>query len=259
MKFKLVVTALIFVVMSRYACAEGGKGFVTGRVLLPSGKPMKNALVLFYVRQNGPPPFPERYWRVPDIEAPVGPEGKFSVELIEGEYYVGAIGRESSKIVPEPPAEGDILMLVKDKHGQPKVVTISEGKTINVGNQKGFIYHKSGLKNNNLTTIEGTISGTDGTPAPNLFVFAFQSPERGRRPLFVSDRTNKSGKYVLKVDGVGPFYLRVRDTYGGGRPQSNQLMGAFGGDEPAPVSAITDNKLKGIDITVQPVQRPDGM
>jgi hypothetical protein len=74
----------------------------------------------------------------------------------------------------------------------------------------------------------------------------------------VSDKTNKSGKYVLRVDGVGPFYLRVRDTYGGGRPESGQLMGAFGGDEPAPVSIINDNRLKGIDITVQPFQRPEG-
>jgi hypothetical protein len=89
-------------------------------------------------------------------------------------------------------------------------------------------------------------------------VFAFHSPERGVRPVFASEQTDAFGKYVLRVDGKGTFYLKARDTYGGGRPLNGQLMGSFGGDEPAPVSILTGNRLKGIDITVQEIQRAGG-
>jgi hypothetical protein len=258
MKLKLILIALIFVVMNQYAFAENGKGFITGRALLPSGKPMKHALVLCYLKQNGPAPLPERYWRVPDAAVPVDSNGKFSVELIEGEYYVGVIGRKSSELVPGPPVEGDILILLKHKSGQPKIFTVADGKTIDTGTQKGSVYRKSGKKNVTLTTIEGMVLSTDGLPVSGVFVFAFNSPARGSRPVFASEKTGKSGKFLLRVDGDGTFYLKVRDTYGGGKPQAGHLKGSFGGEEPAPVSIASGDTLSGINIVVQAINRPDG-
>lgn len=235
-----------------------GTGKVTGRVTLPSGKAMKHALAMFYLKQNGPPPLPERYWRVPDAVIPVEADGTFSVDLIEGEYYVGVMGRESSKLVPGPPAVGDYLMLVNDREGRPKLFSVVEGKTVNVGNQKSRIYRKTAPAKSRLTTVEGTVRFADGSPVPGAFVFAFHSPERRSKPVFASEKTGKSGRYVLRVDGAGPFYLKVRDVYGGGKPRQGQLIGTYGGEQAAAVTVDSGSSLKEIDIIVEQIQRSDG-
>ncbi|MEI7816563.1 MAG: hypothetical protein WCI45_05135 [Desulfuromonadales bacterium] len=260
MIFKYMVIALLLTAMSVnvYADAEG-KGFVSGRALLASGKPMQNAVALFYIRQQGPAPLPDRYWRVPEAIVPIDSDGTFTAELQEGDYYVGAIGRESSKLAPGPPVEGDSIVLVRGKDGKPLIVTVKEGATVDLGAQKGHVYRKPrrDLKNK-ITTVEGIITLEDGTPVPNAFVFAFNSPDRGSKPVFASEKTDKSGIYVLKVDGDGTFFLKARDAYGGGKPQNGQLMGTFGGDDPTPVILTAGKRIKGIDIKVKSIQRPDG-
>jgi hypothetical protein len=258
MKRIYVIIFLVLAALTSNVNAENaGKGFVSGRAVLTSGKAIQHAVVLFYVKQNGPPPLPERYWRVPDAAVPADPDGKFSAELQEGDYYVGAIGRVSSLLTPGPPLEGDVLVLLKDKSGNPKVITVIDGKTINIGTQKGFPYRKS-VRKNKITTIEGLVTMLDGTPVPGAFVFAFLSPERGSHPVFASEKTDKLGKYVLRVDGDGIFYLKARDTYGGGKPQNGQLIGTFGGDEPASVTVKIGSSQKRIDIKVNQIQRPEG-
>lgn len=257
---KIITIVVIFAVMNSYAYADGvGKGFISGRAVLASGKPMQNAVLLLYAKQNGPAPLPERYWRVPESVVPIGSDGKFNAELTEGEYYVGAIGRESSKLVPGPPAEGDILVLVKDRRGIPKLISVTDGKTIDIGTQKGSPYLNTARnKHNKITSVEGTITLADGKPASGVFVFAFHSPERGSKPIFASEKTDRFGKYVLRVDGDGTFYLKARDVYGGGRPQNGQLIGTFGDDNPIPVVTKAGNITKGINFEVQSIQRPDG-
>lgn len=258
MKLIVLIIALLFAAGAQDVYAENGKGFVTGRAALPSGKPMKQALAMFYMKQNGPAPLPERYWRVPDAVIPVDAKGKFTAELLEGEYYVGVIGRQSAKLVPGPPVDGDFLILVSEKGGHPKTVRVSDGKTTNVGTHKGSVYRKRIRENIKITSLEGKISSIEGTPVSGAFVFAFHSSERGSRPVFSSDKTDGNGNYVLRVDGEGPFYLKVRDSYGGGKPQPGERIGTFGGDNPIPVKSIIGSSLKEIDIIVQPVQRPGG-
>ena len=237
---------------------ESGTGFVRGRAVLASGKPMQHAVVLFYVRQNGPPPLPERYWRVPESVFPVGTDGTFTAELQEGEYYVGAIGRESSQLVPGPPGEGDLLALARNKSGKPVVVTVAAGKPVENVVLKGYPYRSSGSKKNDkTTTIEGTVLLKDGAPASGIFVFAFLSPERGSKPVFASGKTDKSGKYRLRVDGDGTFYVKARETYGGGKPQNGQLVGVYGDDEPASVTVKAGNRVTGINVRVVPIQRQE--
>jgi hypothetical protein len=219
---------------------------------------MKNALAMFYLKQNGPAPLPERYWRVPDAMVAVSSNGMFTAELEPGEYYVGVVGRQSSKIVPGPPMDGDFLILVKDKNGNPKIISLDVGETIKVGTQKGSVFKTRDRNKINITDVEGRITRLDGTPVSGAYVFAFHSPERGTRPIFVSDKSGKNGSYVLRVDGDGPYYLKVRESYGGGKPNTGELMGTFGGDEQLPIVTKTGSTLKGIDIIVQPVERPGG-
>jgi hypothetical protein len=248
--------AALLTVITPHAHAEADEvsktGIIRGRVLLSSKKPMQDALALFYAQENGPPPFPERYWRVPDAVVPVDSDGRFSAELEEGMYFVGAIGKESRKLVPGPPVEGDLLVFVKNRNGKPKVFSVKDGNKINIGTHVGLPYRRTRRDTNyKPTSIEGTVSKADGTPVSGAYVFAFRSSERGSKPVFASERADRNGKYFLRLSGEGTFYLRARDTYGGGKPQSGQVMGIYGGEEPAPVSVSTGGRLQGIDISVE--------
>lgn len=258
--FILIVVVVTCLNANVFAESTGntGKGQVSGRALLISGKPMLHAMVMFYVKENGPAPSPERYWRVPEIVIPAGPDGAFTAELQAGDYYVGAIGRESSQLIPGPPVAGDYLALVRDKSGKPVVVSVVAGKTIECGVLKGAPYHALRQKNNiKTTTIEGVVTLKDGAAVPGAFVFAFHSPERGSKPVFASEKTDKKGRYRLRVDGDGTFYVKARETYGGGKPQNGELVGMYGENDPDPVTAASGKRVTGINVKLLPIERPD--
>lgn len=234
---------------------ENTTGTVTGKALTNTGKPLKNAVMLFYTKESATPPAPERYWRIPDATVGVDANGKFTADLAEGEYFIGAIARKTAP-EPGPPREGDILLLARDKQGNAKPFAITKNKTTDIGSYKGYPYRKSAKKPKTvITSIEGTITSQDGQPVSGMVVFAFFNKELKGKPLFATERTDKSGKYVLRVDKGETYFLKARVTYGGGTPPDGQLIGAYGGDDALPVVIKTGEKKTRVDITVSPFGR----
>ena len=89
-----------------------------------------------------------------------------------------------------------------------------------------------------------------GKPVEGILVLAFDSPIIEARPLFVSDKTDKDGKYRLRVsyDG-GKYYLRLRDDYGGGPLRQGEFKGVYGDTEPAVGLVVKPGqRIKDIDI-----------
>ena len=77
-----------------------------------------------------------------------------------------------------------------------------------------------------------------------VIVFAYIKSAMSGRPLFVSDKTGPDGKYMLRVNKGGVYYLRARNQYGGGKPKSGSLIGNYGYSDLA-------IKKKGIGIAVE--------
>jgi hypothetical protein len=74
-----------------------------------------------------------------------------------------------------------------------------------------------------------------------------------RKPNFISHKTRKDGKYIVKVDHEGTYFLTARAaTNSGGRPKAGDLFGAYGGETPQPVSVIKQSVTNEIDIQVGP-------
>jgi hypothetical protein len=86
-------------------------------------------------------------------------------------------------------------------------------------------------------------------PVEGAIVVAFRQPTIGKRPLFVSNRSNKDGKYILPVT-EGTYYLRVRNSFAAGPPEPGQIIGYYGEGTPAPVSVKHREIMKGIDFQV---------
>ncbi len=106
---------------------------------------------------------------------------------------------------------------------------------------------------NTVPTWDGSVTCTscfdrDEKPVKDAIVFAHISPLISGMPLFVSDRTGDDGKYMLRVDKGGEYYLRVRDVFGGGPPHGGPLISGYSATA---VKLNSDEVKKGINISVK--------
>jgi hypothetical protein len=226
-------------------------GTVSGRLVIKGSEPMKHATVYFFNEAAGPPPSAEKYWRVPTIALSADENGRFHAELPKGTYYMGAIQKRSGEPLG-PPEEGDYFYISQDSKGNPKKYAVRAGKTMDMGTISGAKpFKRSTLITKGVTKIEGTIRNEKGEPQEGMMVFAFSTPVIAGRPLFVSERSDKNGKYLLRVSGGGKFFLRARANFGGGPQSADELMGVY--NDGKPVIMKTSATKTGIDITVTKV------
>jgi len=233
-------------------------GILTGAIQIADGTPLARGEVYFFNLQAGPFPEPEKYWRVPDMTGSLDDNGKFTVELPPGKYYIGAIQRKGDPLQIGPPSDGDMFYAGKDIF---EVTSFAEN---NLGVIKGAVPFSSDilLTEKGITAIEGAVFDVNGKPIESAIVFAHIKSEMNDKPIFVSRRTGRSGTYQLRVTGPGTYYLRVRNIYGGGMPATGAVMGAYGGDKPRAVKVKSEEIVKGVNLTgiefIKPAQNQSG-
>jgi hypothetical protein len=250
------IASVLMLMMSIFFCSavsagdapEGKTGVITGRMVIKDVGPMMGGTVFFFDEADGPPPSATKYWRVPTEAFSVDNNAGFTAVLPEGKYYMGAIERLSGEPLG-PPQEGDYFFISQDKKGKPKKYTVKKGITTDLGIITGAKPFKSAtLVKKGITAIEGTILNEKGEPAEGMMVFAFTTPTMVGRPLFVSERSDKGGKYLLRLHRGGKYYLRARVNYGGGPPSADEVMGIY--KDGKPVTVKTGQLRKGINIPV---------
>lgn len=233
--------------LERMPRPESGVAFgkLTGVVQTADGAPLSRGEVYFFNNKTGPSPEPEKYWRVPDMTGPLDDNGKFTVELPPGRYYIGAIQRKGDSLQIGPPADGDMFYAGKDMY------EVTSAAETNPGVLKGAVPFVSDivLTEKGITAIEGVILDVNGKPMESAIVFAHIKAEMNDKPIFVSKRTGKNGSYQLRVTGPATYYLRVRNIYGGGMPAAGAVMGALGGDKPIAVKVKAGEIVKGVNLT----------
>jgi len=228
---------------------NGKRGSISGRLTLNDGSPMAYAQVFIFNESSGAPPSFDRYWRVPDEVIQADGEGRFKAVLANGKYYLGAIKRKSGNEIG-PLQDGD-LFLPFYADGQPISYVIANGSSTDLGTVSGAEpFSKSILKSGDgITAISGAVTDSKGKPVENALVFAFTSSAMMGKPLFISEKTGKDGKYMLRVYQGGNYYLKIRNSYGGGTMKSGEIMGSYGEDDPVAVSVKTGAIVTGINIT----------
>ena len=254
MKKMAFLTTCFFLIAAVIASAQvAGKGIITGKLMLKDGRPMSGGSVFFFHDATGPRPSEERYWRVPDAVAPIGDGGRFSMELPPGKYYVGAMKRISAEKNVGPPGEGDYFLKGQDAGGNPKPFFVKQGETTDIGTiAEGVPFKMEVVKyGEGITSIEGVVRDPDGKPVEGAAIFGYKKQAARGKPLFASDKTGKDGKYILRVDEGGKYYLKVRDVFGGGPPVRGAIVGGYWEERPVEVSAKTGEATKGIDITIR--------
>ena len=220
------VILLVLFMIGIVSAQEIKKSTISGKLMIKDSGPMADGLVHFFSAETGPIPDPDKYWRVPDFITDIKENGEFTTELNEGKYYIGAIKRISGKKEIGPPMIGDYFLISSDEKGVPKVYSIKRSEDINIGTVSEATPFK-GWSKDKITAIEGRVLIEDGKPVEGALVFAYRSSAMSDRPEFVSDRTDKDGKFILRVYEGGTYYLRARDLYGGGPPATGGIIGTY--------------------------------
>jgi hypothetical protein len=232
------------------AAATKEKGVITGKIMIKNAGPLSGGQVLFYNVSVGPPPLPEQYTRTPDIVRGISDDGSFNVELAPGNYYLRAVRRQSGESMGVPQA-GDYFYAGLDEKGKLRIFTIESGKTLNVGtiSEAELLTAESFPSYSVTTAIEGIIADTEGKPVKDAVVVAFPNASISGKPLFVSEKTDKDGKYILRLT-PGTYYLRARNLFASGPPEPGQIVGYYGDGVPAPITVKDGERMKGINFQV---------
>lgn len=237
---------MLLLTMAVTVSAEEVKnGTLTGKWITKQSGPMAQGFVYLFNTASGPPPSPNRYWRIPDEIVDVDKDGRFSAGLLPGKYYLGMVKRVTGKGIG-PPADGDFYFF-SSENGRPKVHTVSRKKITDIGTVSEAEVFKL-EQAPGVTAIEGIVTDVDGKPVPGMLVFAFLTPAMVGRPMFVSDRTGADGKYLLRVKDGGSYYLKVREEYGGGQPIAGEMVGGYLDKTPIAVKVKRATITKSVDL-----------
>lgn len=259
MKFRLVLAAILCLLGGSIATAAepGRTGTVSGRFLGEGKEPMAKGSVVLFKRGSGPPPAPDKYWLVPDHVETMDDDGRFTVTVEEGTYFLAAIKRHDHLEIG-PPRAGELFLIAADDKGKPLTFDVKGNGAVNAGTIGGArpISKETGMVRPGSTAIEGRLVDGEGRPVEGAVVFAFTSPEMQGKPLYVSERSDSEGKYLLRVAEGGTYYLRVRSAYGGGMPAEGALFATLGGDVPAATSVTSGEVRKDVTIPVGRFERP---
>jgi hypothetical protein len=231
-------------------------GTIYGQINIPGKTASELALIFLFDAGQGPPPSREKYWRVPDLIETADNNGAFSIDVPAGTYYFIATKRaEESEM--GPPHDGDYFYFNGDAKGNPLPLTVTKGTKLNLGVISGaYPYSRSMLLHDKgITAIEGVVLDPEGKPAEWVVVFASLTATTQGRPLFVSERTRKDGKFFLRVHDGGTFYLRVRGLYGAGTPDKGELLSEVAGEKPTKVTLKNGEKLQGITLKMRPFSK----
>lgn len=229
---------------------------VSGQVLIADNKPMPYGVVLLYDKLLGPPPSLGKYWRVPDHITSLEKDGRFLLELAEGTYYF-QIAQKNPGAEIGPASEDEYLYFHGDADGNALPLIVGKGAGVKLGQLKAFLWKPDMVRRDKgVTAVEGVVVDAEGKPVERAIVLAYYNSAGNGRPVFVSDRTDKNGRYQLRTSDGGAFFLKVRGVVGGGKPASGEYLSTTKEFEPVMVTLKKDEKLKGITLKVMKLSRP---
>lgn len=231
--------------------------FIYGKVMIQGKTPMINGVVFLFDKSMGPPPSPEnnKYWRVPDRITAIKKDGKFSFEVSEGTYYLTAAQKDPEAEIG-PPQAAELNYFHGDAQGEPLPIVVTPGAKLDLGVLIPSLWSPNTIeRGKGVTSIEGVVTDMKGQPVEGAQVFAYLSKNAKGRPVFISDTTDKNGKYMLRVHDGGSFFLKVRSVHGGGVPEIGELQNVSREFESQMVTLKKYQHLQGIQLKVNSFSR----
>lgn len=227
------IILLLFLFSVPLACQAGVPGFMqermgtlSGRMVNDAGKPSEvGGVVSFFNTEKGIAPLIANMHRIPDMVGKMEPDGKFTVKLLPGTYYMGMLIITDPGRGPGPPREGETFYFARDDKGNLREFSIGPKEVKDAGQVIGALPATFPLARN-LVTIEGRLVKDDGNPFEGGVVLV-KTDMTSARPDFVSERTGEDGKFRLQLPADTPYYLLGRER-AVGRPVPGTYIGTYG-------------------------------
>lgn len=251
MKFlkRILYGVLLFAIVAALGCqdnstsdagaGESGLGRITGQVV----NPLEGAYL--YVYKQGMDLYGPAYV----VSEATGADGKFDLQLPDGEYVVVVRKRQNGEAAG-PVVAGDnksdfIKLSVKGSQADLTLVA-----PVKIGDSRRLTKDAEKTK----TGLSGRILDADGNPVMDARVHVYDHVQMSERPKFVSEKTGPDGRYLIFLPEGGTYYLAARDKFGG-PPKLGDLYGRYdqGTIEPSAVVVRDGEVLKQVDITVTKV------
>lgn len=222
-----------------------GAGGVAG-VVTADGVPLGDANVFAYLRTGNA--FRDMGFAA---SAPTGPDGRFSLELPPGRYYIVARKRAAGGVAG-PLRKGDAFGYlpanpVDVAAGAFLRVTLP-ATTLRLRNIPAYAAGAAAT-----AFVEGRILGVDGKPRRGVHAALYDNPDLLNRPVFMSDVSGDDGRFRLPVPVPGVYWLGARSGYGGS-PTPGDLYGRYEGNADHTVEVRDGDRLTGFDVVVSEVR-----
>ena len=232
MKKWFILLFLVLLVRPLICQAAGVPGFMkermatlSGQVMTEDGQPVPGGIVSFFDATKGIPPSIADMHRVPDMIGRMGKDGRFTVKLLPGSYYMGALIVTDPGRGPGPPRGGETSYLAMDSSGGLRTFTLGTKEKMDAGVIIGAPHGTFPLVKN-LVTIEGRLLKDDGTPFVGGVVLV-KSDMNNQRPDFISPLTGEDGRFSLRLPSDTTYYLVGRERLIG-RPAPGSYVGTYG-------------------------------
>lgn len=194
---------------------------VVGEVLKQDGTAATGAFVYAYrSAKNG--------LRGPaDFGARVDANGRYMLDLVEGEYHLVARLRKSGTDAG-PPRPGDAWALYPKN---PLEIVAGRVDEINFLLQGGTLARQTrmGSLSGGDTGFTGRLVDIDGNPLPGALALAYQSTDFHRMPDWTSMPADGNGIFTLYLPAPGRYCLAARMS-SRGQPKAGEPYGLLGPD-----------------------------
>ena len=247
----LLMTVFLSLASATWAAVPGfakaRMGTLQGQLYV-NGKILPEAIVSFFDKESGPPPVLGSARRVPDMVARTDEKGAFSVKLLPGAYYMGAMIRERGK-GPGPPRKGEPYYFIRDEKGNLLALTVKTRSVTDAGRLNG-VPPGEFKEFKNFITISGKVVDETGKPKSGVWVtlrYKLNAP----RPKYITDRTGADGEFAMKVP-PGNYFVMARESLRGGRPAIGSLVGTYGKSAPSGKSLSMNADGKSGAVPFQP-------
>jgi hypothetical protein len=214
-------------------------GTLEGQFLTEKDKPLVKGIVSFFNEQGGAPPLAGSARRVPDMVTRSDEAGHFSVKLLPGKYFMGALIRDPSA-GPGPPREGEKYFFAMAEEGKLRVFEVKTKETTNTAEVMGESPDKF-VQLKDFGIIQGEVKDEQGKPLAGILV-TVKEDLSDPRPQYISEPTRKDGRYQLKLP-PGKYFISARESLQTGRPRPGSYVGTYG--KTAPVEATRQTSTGG--------------
>jgi len=230
--------------------AEEPTGTISGQLVNEADEVLTGGVVSFFYASEGVPMVGKTH-RIPDMVGRMDRNGKFSINLQPGTYYLGALIITDPGRGPGPPREGEKFYFVRDDKNNLFQLSVKANEVKDLGKLTGAL-PEAFLAAINMITVTGRLLVEGDKPFAGGIVLA-KTDMKSQRPDFISERTGEDGRYVIKLPADTAYYLVSRQRVIG-RPTPGSYVGTYGSN-----SAINAGGALPIGNVRPPSQPASGM